>query len=168
MNKAWRLQWIVLLLACLGLMSAYPADTLHSIKAEGRTEISLTPSSGKAIHVTVLQTTIGNSFPYKNALLWGGDVDVMPKSVLSSIEIQEGQDPIFIPLSAYGDLGDVKTASVSSSTHGFTLILHGGSTATAYDAALSFEGGHLASRAVILREFPERREKASYSFPSRQ
>ncbi|MEA3197013.1 MAG: hypothetical protein QOF32_1065, partial [Gammaproteobacteria bacterium] len=76
-------------------------------------------------------------------------------------------DTIFVPLSAYSDLGDVKSASLDPTTHGFTLNLHGGNTATSYDATLIFDQERLMSRTVTLREFPERRERDSYSFPKR-
>ena len=144
------------------------AGTPQAIKPDGRTDLTLIRPGTKSIRVAVWLTKIGNTFPYKNPLLWGGDVGELPQQVVSSIEVYEGDEMIFVPLSAYGDLGDLKLASLDPTARGFTLNLHGGETATSYDAKLSFEGGYLVSRAVALREFPQQaREQTHYSFPKR-
>jgi len=108
----------------------------------------------------------GESAPYKGALLWGGDIDVIPTYVLSSVAVHERDESIFVPMSAYGDLGDVKFGSVEATKGGFVIKLHGGGTATGYDATLTFHRGYLVSRAVRSREFPnERNEVTTYAFP---
>jgi hypothetical protein len=152
---------------CLA-MGVVAADALQAVQSEGNTTVALKLSSGGEVRVTLKQEKAGDSYPYKDALLWGGDVGEPPRFLLTSIRILNGSDTIFLPLSAYGDLGDVKLASVDRTTHGFTLSLHGGEASAAYDATLSFSQGYLVSRIVALREFPDqRRERASYSFPRR-
>ena len=77
------------------------------------------------------------------------------------------QKLIFVPLSAFGDLGDVMSVSFSSIARGFRVSFHGGNTAASYDATLLFERGVLLRREVRLRELPDERwEKARYGFPS--
>ena len=150
------LRWALALLACLGLITAtaIAAEAVHVIKPEGRTDVIFTRLGGNVVRVTLWQTKVGSAYPYKDALLWGGDVGELPKIVLSSIQIQDGNETVFMPLSAYGDLGDVRSASLDSTTQqGFTLNLHGGDTAASYDAALNFERGYLVRRTVVLREF---------------
>jgi hypothetical protein len=158
------------LFACLVLTAVCTnaAGTTQTIKPDGRTDLALTRPGMNPVRVALWLTKIETSFPYKGALLWGGDVGVLPQEVVSSIEVYDGDQMIFVPLSAYGDLGDVKLASVDSTARGFTLNLHGGATATSYDAKLSFEGGYLTSRSVASREFPQQvREQTSYSFLKR-
>ena len=159
---------ILILVACFVLTAvcAAAAGAGQVIKPDGRTELTLTRPSMKSVRVALSLVRVDSTFPYKGALLWGGDVDVLPQQVVGSIEVDEGDQKIFVPLSAYGDFGDLKFASLDPSARGFTLNLHGGATATSYDAKLSFEGGFLVSRTVALREFPRQaREQTSYSFP---
>lgn len=158
------------LFACLVLTAvcASAAGTTQATKPDGRTDLVLTRPGMKSVRVALWLTKIGNTFPYKDALLWGGDVDVLPQQVVSAVEVSDGDQMIFVPLSAYGDLGDVKLASLDPTARGFTLNLHGGATATSYDAKLSFEGGFLVSRSVAAREFPQQvREQTNYSFLKR-
>jgi hypothetical protein len=143
------------------------AETLSPIKSEGSTELTYEAPSGTIVRVKISQTRLDlSSFPYKDALLWGGDVGEPPQTVLSSIQITQNRKTVFVTLSAYSDLGDVTFASLEPTTEGFALHLHGGNTAASYDATLSFTQGYLRTRAVRLREFPDERwEKTSYSFP---
>jgi hypothetical protein len=162
---------VFVLLICLELLTvaSHGAETAQAISPDGRTELTLAKSSNALVRVSITQIKVGDSFSYKNALLWGGDVDRLPEFVLSSVVIQEGNETIFVPLSAYSDLGDVKLASLNASSNGFILNLHGGNTASGYDVILMFSRGYLVSRTVRLREFPEERlEKTTYSFPKHE
>jgi len=164
------LRQILAVVACFGLIvtGAAGSDELHAVTAEGHTELTLVRPSGSAVRVVLSQTKLGDSYPYKDALLWGGDVGELPRTVLISIQVKDGDEIIFVPLSAYGDLGDVKWVSLDRTAKGYVLHLHGGDTAASYDAALTFDRGYLVSRTVALREFREQRwEKTSYSFPKR-
>jgi hypothetical protein len=144
---------------------AVAGEKLSAIKVEGSTKLIERVSGGNVVHLEIRQAKLDISFPYKGALLWGGDVDELPQTVLTSIQISKNEKALFIPLSAYGDLGDIKFASLEPTKKGFALHLHGGNTATGYDATLVFSHGYLESRLVRLREFPDDRwEKARYSF----
>ncbi len=155
-------------LTCIALLTAmaYGAPTLQLISPNGSTKLTLAKSSSDVVFISVTQTAVGDAFLYKDALFWGGDVDELPKFVLTSLKIQERNKPVFIPLSVYSDLGDVTSASVNATGDGFLLNLHGGGTATGYDATLVFSRGYVVSKTVRLREFPEERvEKTTYAFP---
>jgi hypothetical protein len=157
-----------LLLLFVGLVTtvAGAAETLSTIKSEGSTELTYKAPSGNILRVEIWQTKWDLSFPYKSALLWGGDVGEPVQFVLSSIQISQNERAVFVPLSAYSDLGDVKFASLEPTNEGFVLHLHGGNTATSYDVAFIFSHGYLRTRTVRLRELPnERWEKTRYSFP---
>lgn len=143
-------------------------DVLHALNPTGSTEFSFNDVSGGPITVTVTQLKLDSSYPYRNALLWGGDIGRLPQSVVSAIQIQKGKETIFVPLSACGDLGDVKSVSFNPIARGFRVSLHGGNTAASYDATLFFEGGVLRRRDVRVRELPDERwEKTIYAFPRR-
>jgi hypothetical protein len=160
--------WAIVLMVVLGFWptSSHAASIAQTINPDGRTELTLTKSNDDVVRIAISQIKLGDSFPYKDALLWGGEVGQPPQAVLSSIQIKEKDKTIFVSLSAYADLGDVKVASLKPTTHGFELALHGGNTATSYDAMLVFSRGYLVSRTVRLVEFPdEALEKTTYSFP---
>jgi len=141
-------------------------ETLHPVKMEGVTELALKRRDGSAIIVSLVQAKIGDSYPYKDALLWGGDVGQLPKTILTAISVQDRREKITVPLSAYSDLGDVKSASVQGLAQGFTVSVHGGDTAGAYDALLRFSHGRISERIVSSREFPDQAvERTHYSFP---
>jgi hypothetical protein len=157
----------LVLLSCLGMATAAIGGASgEAINPNGQTELTLRKSSDDLVRISITQMKTGASAPYKGALLWGGDVDELPTCVLSSMVVHERDESIFVPLSAYGDLGDVKLGSVEGTIGGFVIILHGGGTATGYDARLIFSRGYLVSRTVKSREFPkERNEMTTYSFP---
>jgi hypothetical protein len=141
-------------------------ETLTAIRSEGSTELTCKAPSGSILRVEISQAKLDLSFPYKDALLWGGDVGELPQTILTSIQISQNKKEVFVTLSAYSDLGDVKFASLEPTKEGFALHLHGGNTAASYDATFSFSHGYLRTRTVRLREFPEERwEKTRYSFP---
>jgi hypothetical protein len=155
-------------LLVLAATAAVAGDVLHAVSPEGKTELSFETSGGKVVQLTVIQMKLDSSYPYRGALLWGGDVGEFPQTVLTSVQVEENRKTIFVPLSGYGDLGDVKAASFKSTKSGFEVTLHGGNTSASYDARLEFERGYLKSRTVRLRELPEERwDRTTYSFPQR-
>lgn len=143
-------------------------DVLHTVNPGGSSELSCKDVNGARINLTVTQLQLDSSYPYRAALLWGGDIGSLPMSIVSAIRIQTDKRTIFVPLSAYGDLGDVKSVSCNPIPRGFRMSLHGGNTAASYDATLYFERGFLVRRDVRLRELPDERwEKTTYAFPKR-
>jgi hypothetical protein len=142
------------------------AGTLSPIKSEGNTELTYKTPSGNIVQIEISQAKLDPfSLLYKGALLWGGDVDELPQTVLTSIHITQNRKAVFVPLSAYSDMGDVKFASIEPTKGGFALHVHGGGTATGYDATFSFSRGFLKTRTVRNREFPDETwEKTQYSF----
>ncbi len=178
MSPSCAMNWLRIIRTCLparivfvnllGLMvtGAIAAESAPNVQPEGRTELSATLPNHKTARVALVQAIVGNNFPYKEALMWGGDVGKIPKSVVTLIEIHVGKESVFIPLSAYADLGDVRLASINSTARGFELQLHGGDTATSYDASLKFSDSYILSKTVTLREFPRQRlERTLYRFP---
>jgi len=157
----------LLLLFHLLASPTFASDVIHPLNADGATELSFKDASGEAIVVTIKQSKLDGSYFYRNALLWGGDVGAPPQSAVSDFQVRRGKQAMFVPLSAYGDLGDVMSMSFGLIARGFRVSLHGGNTAASYDATLFFERGVLVRREVRLRELPDERwEKTLYGFPS--
>lgn len=159
-----RLGWGVIL-SCLIICGDAHAQTPTTVGSEGDTQLKITLSNGASAEVVLRQEKVNDSYPYRHGMLWGGDDMELPKTVLTSIEVNVGKKPVFIPLSAFSDLGEVKGASLEITPKGFNLRLHGGNTAASYDAILTFKRGYLLLKKVMLREFPTQRwEKTDYSF----
>lgn len=155
--------WLILF--CLIVFGNVSAQPLVDVASDGITRLSITLSNGKNVVVVLQQTKLSESFPYKHGMLWGADDMRLPQSILTLIDVQIGKDQVFIPVSAYSDLGEVKSVSLNTITHGFCLQLHGGDTAASYDAMLTFKYDYLHSKKVTLREFPRQRwESTAYSF----
>jgi hypothetical protein len=161
--------WALALLSCFVMIAttALARESTYVVNSEGHTELTLARPRGKDIHVVLWQAKARNSYPYKDAILWGGDVGELPHAVLSSVQIQEGGETVPLPLSAYGDLGDVESASLKLSPRGFALNLHGSDGAGCYNAILRFAQRNLVERNVSLCEFPEVGEKSTYFFHKR-
>ena len=156
----------ILLLVFFGLFATVnAAETVHSIKREGQTELMFKRANGDVVKATLIQRSVTNTYFYKDALIWGGDVGQTPNTILSSIKIQEGGNVIFLPLSAYSDLGVVHHGSLIPQKTGFRLELSGGDTGTGYSAIFVFDHGYLRNRTVRNNEFPDSRvDTTTYKF----
>jgi hypothetical protein len=160
LRLAFAFIWLVTVTA-----GAYSAQTLQKINQSGCTKLELSVKNEKPVNAEICSAQVTEAYPYKGAFLWGGDVGELPGSVVISIHVFADDKNILVPLSAYSDLGDVHYASLEASDKGFSLNLHGGETATGYDAKLEFENGHLVSRDIESREFPQQvKETTKYLF----
>lgn len=156
---------LTLFVLCASLAVAHADENMVTVESEGHTHLTLIHPR---IDLTVWVTKLRQGFPYRNALFWGGDLGEPPPNFVSEIQIKDASLDMFVPLSAYSDLGDVHRASIRKTPRGFTLILYGGDTATSYEADLQFADGFLVRRTVSLNDFPDtRREVTTYRFPPR-
>jgi len=94
---------------------------------------------------------------------WG--VDTVPDHVVSILEVRVGKDYVPLPRSSYGDLADVRQASLMVSKEKFKISVYGGETGTGYAACLEFDGSNLIGREVSHNEMGLE-EKTQY-FPVR-
>lgn len=62
---------------------------------------------------------------------------------------------IFVPLSAYVDLGDPRALSVEVNGDEFVIKIAGGETGESYIASITVRDGWIASRRVSSRTFPQ-------------
>lgn len=119
---------------------------------------------GGDLKVTVKTSKTAGSF-FKEGFRWGGEDSLVPPTLVTSIVVQNGADRLFIPLSAYSDLGDPRKIYLKPSTTGFELVIAGGDAGVAYNAVLVFEKGWLTRRRVAHGEFPDEAwEETRYAY----
>ena len=127
---------------------------------------SIDLGQSELVHVSIKLTAMPNDYVYRQLYMWGGDETSPPKKIIKSISILRNGQSLFIPLSAYADLGDPREISLGKLTlREFTLIISGGDAAGSYSATLTFKNNELAKRNVKSSEFPQEVwEETTFSF----
>lgn len=129
------------------------------------TEIDLLLKNGSKVEIILKKRQLDNSFPYESALMWGGDDGTLPKEILTMLTVKIAGRAVFIPLSAYGDLGAIKDASAIVRKNEFDVVILGGDASSSYRAVLQFKSGLLKRRQVVSQEFPDQVwQTTNYSF----
>src|SRR6185369_545721 len=152
------------------LLTVLPSYVCSANFVQGVTKLNSHLSDGTPVKVEVQTKNVSSQYPYKNAFMWGGDMQgegkvLMPKTVITTINVQIGKQKNFVPLSAYCDLGDPHQATLEKAEHGFKLIIIGGETASLYKAELVFNNEYIQRRKVTNSEFPDEVwEETIYSF----
>ena len=102
---------------------------------------------------------------HRKGYRWGGEDVEPPRALVSQLTVVVGGQDVFVPLSAFADLGNPRTVEVKVTRRGFDLIISGGDASASYRALLTFEGRTLARRKVQHGEFPnEAWEETQYRF----
>jgi hypothetical protein len=149
---------VAIVVGLLAIMSRYSSGEDF---VEGIARLSGQLADGTPVKIEVRTMKLNAQFPYKDASMWGSAaVDeskvVMPKTAIRAIDVRVGDDKLFVPLSAYCDLGDPSQISFEKAECGFKLILMGGRyTPSGYKAELLFDSEHIQRRKVALRVFPD-------------
>ena len=139
---------------------------------EGIVNLNFQLDDSTAVQIVVQTGMIDSNYPYKQAFMWGSDFEsadsvIMPKEVVSSIDVRIGNEKVFVPLSAYSNLGTPRKVSLVKIGQGFELNIFGSGTSLGYKATLRFNKEHIVSRKVFSRNFPDNRwEETIYSFIS--
>lgn len=112
-----------------------------------------------------LTTEAINRAPARKGYRWGGEDVEPPTILLSQLTVAvKGQD-VFVPLSAFADLGNPRSVEVKATRRGFDVVILGGDASAAYRAHLTFEGRKLVRRRVQHAEFPKDAwEETRYKF----
>ena len=119
---------------------------------------------GVDIKVSV-KTRKTDDSPYKEGFRWGGEGSSAAPTMITLVVVQRGAERLFVPLSAYSDLGDPRKIFLKSRTVGFELDIFGGDAGVAYNATLIFENGWLIRRRVAHGEFPDEAwEEPQYAY----
>lgn len=153
---------ILIVAMSLGTVGGAPSgvykDFYKAGHVEGTIEKSGVLSDGSPVEIKIQKTKLPPNYPYKNAILWGGHGDskgpILPKTIITAIDVKINGKKVFVPLSAYSDLGNVIYMSFRGTEHGFRIIIEGGTEASGYDAVLEFNKRHIVRREVVLGCFP--------------
>jgi hypothetical protein len=137
----------------------------NAVLQEGVTEFRATASlTGRHIFVragiaTPSQEGCGN-------WRWGAEAEC-PGLAFASLQVRVGDVPIFVPRSAFADLGAPRSVSVNTHRRGFNIVVIGGDAATSYTAKLRFSYLEIKSRRVEGGEFKDSAwEETTFSFPN--
>lgn len=130
--------------------------------------VSLNKNQAGEINASITTLNISSEYPYDRSSMWGGDEEsqAFPKKIIHSISVVKNKQKIFVPLSAYADLGDPNYAELKSlTTKKFQLIISGGDAAGSYKATMEFENNEILKRKVVSGEFPnDAWEETQYKF----
>jgi hypothetical protein len=158
-----------LLLFSLILLSSSSIGSAFTLDAnlEGNVaKASMVLGASDMVSVSVETIETPNGYAYSKAYMWGGDETTPPKKIIKAITVLMNGQMVFIPLSAYCDLGNpLKISLEKIPVHGFRLIITGGDAASSYSALLDFKNNEISRRKVISGEFPkEVWEATTFSF----
>jgi hypothetical protein len=138
------------------LLIIWPCNTCLSNGATTKDK-ELFFESGQ-VRTTITVTSLPASQPCKAAASWiWGAENTCPDTVVGALEVKVAGEPIFVPLSAFADLGNPRSVRIESrkGKGRFAIILTGGDAATSYSATLEFRDNLLSERVVRSGEFPD-------------
>ena len=132
----------------------------------GVAKASIALEKSDIARATVEAVNLPDGYPYSTKFMWGGDETSSPKKIIKTVTVLRSGQTIFIPLSAYADLGNPRKIILQkTSSQNFQLIILGGDAAGSYKAMLDFRKDEIFRRKVISGEFPkEVWEETTYSF----
>ena len=161
MNK-FLLCFFILLLS----FSIEPSFAEDGIFVEGIAKASMALGASDLVSVSIEAVEPPNGYVFSKAYMWGGDEASPPKKIIKVITVLRNGQTIFIPLSAYADLGDPRKIILAKlPAHGFRLIINGGDAAGSYGAMLDFKKSDIFHRKVVSGEFPKQVwEETTFSF----
>lgn len=120
----------------------------------------LTQSLGK-LTATVAVRQVNADEPFAGDM-WGGDAAGPVGTAVAELAVLSDTTAIWIPLSAFVDLGDPRTIALQRKGRGVLLLLNGGETGTSYLAQFYIERDVLRWRRVNHREMPDAWEETRY------
>ncbi|MGI4830053.1 MAG: hypothetical protein ACRYFU_17915 [Janthinobacterium lividum] len=135
----------------------------HPVSASGETTIKENLSGQKAVvylrtwAVPVQLTDKGVSFPQCTD-------SRIPCSLTEKLIVSLNGIPIFMPRSAYADLGDVSTIEMIRRKSSIELLVRGGDASEAYTAKLICKDGKLVARKLYSAEDGTRPLQISHYF----
>lgn len=152
------MRYVVAIFTFLASISCHATTALQV----GANELQSASHTGKQIIVRVdvartVQEHCGN-------WRWGAEAEC-PKLAVADVQVFVGKEVLFVPRSAFVDLGSPHHLSVSPTKAGFEIVIQGGDAATSYNARLRFSIGQIWSRRVESGEFPKSAwEETKFSF----
>jgi hypothetical protein len=154
---------IILTIAALAGATSWPVPANEF--REGQSILTLSSDGGAGVQAILSLSRDPPTQQDSTGWRWGSE-ERAPRNWLDRIEIYRGGAKVFVPRSAFSDLGNPRFASIRGVPGGFRVEIQGGDAATSYMAELVFEGDLIARRRVRHGEFPDEAwEETVYSFP---
>lgn len=129
----------------------------HGTKVASSGETKLSSVVGKIKIEVVFQTSItpASNNEHENRRFVQCTYSRIPCSLTDSIRVSIDGKEIFIPRSAFADLGDISTAELAMSNGRLILTIKGGDASESYIAKLLFNNDRLSERRLYSGEDPE-------------
>ena len=142
---------------------------LSSIHAETPTLNTIDNNISATCYLGITQDTM----IFKNNTKWNGwgEELKLPKYFIKDLKIVYKQETLYIPISAFIDLGNPQTIKIKNTKINgcFHIEICGGDASTSYKAVLIFENMFIKKRIVKHLEFPETSwEKTEYHFTTEE
>ena len=154
---------MVLVAGSLMLGQAALAETL----VVGPSRIAQPIAGRDSIEVIVDVTLQDRSAEWADRM-WGTDEGFRLTRHVGTLTIRWAKSEVFVPLSAYADLGQPESVEFVRVGKGASFVIRGGETSTGYSAQFFVEKGILVRRRVSLGEFKDEVwEETRYSGPVR-
>lgn len=148
---------VIILLTLVNCSSLKKTTNTHELSTV------LNNITAKATIITSLKSTTCKA---ADSWMWGSEQSC-PKNIIETFEVQKGNEKIFIPISAFTDLGNPQKLIIEQNKPDdvFTITIVGGDASVSYAAALNFKDGYINEKIVRHGEFPnEVWEKTTYKF----
>jgi hypothetical protein len=137
------------------LFIIWPFHACISSDEEIKSKELVVEVEGISVRVTV--NPLPEFLPYNVPSSWRwGSENSCPKAFVGALEVKVMGMPVFVPLSAFADLGNPRDVRIESHNgNEFVVILTGGDAASSYTASLEFRDNLLSERMVRHGEFPD-------------
>src|SRR3569623_41541 len=140
-------KFLLCIFAVLFLFSVEPSFAVETEFKENIAKASAILGDSDLVNVSIEIIEPPKGYVYGKAYMWGGDETSPPKKIIKAITVVRNGQMVFIPLSAYVDLGNPKAISLQKRpAHGFRLIINGGDAAGSYSAMLDFKNNEISRR----------------------
>ena len=161
------MRWVAMLLAMPLILSAStPARGEVQPLIVGVNRMSYRVTSRKLLEVRVTVAPLPADSLVRSTV-WGAYESLPAETQVRQLEIRLADTTVWVPRSAYADLGNPRWVKLQPYAKGLCFTLNGGDGITGYDAYFFIEHGALRRRRVEMGEFPkESWEETTYAWPA--
>lgn len=147
--KPMKMLWIILVLCC---QLCFAQSRGSKVAPSGKTSVSAVLGKTRA-EATFRTSTVQISVTEENNRRFAQcTYSRTPCSLTEQVRVSIDGGEVFIPRSAYADLGDITTAEFTASDTQVTLIIRGGDASESYVAKLLFGKDGLTERLLFSGE----------------
>lgn len=154
MGATVRLPWPTLIAACLmGSLTLLASQAVEASAQDGAISARARNSRNDEV-VARLVVVDSTEAGHRSGWRWGS-FGSSPSRIIEELKVVLNGKEIFVPLSAYVDLGNPKALNIEVDGEEFVIKIAGGETGESYVATLTVRDGYVTSRRVSSRAFPQ-------------